>query len=193
MNSIPDEQKLVKQAQVGNKEAVSILYEAYTQSIFQYIFYRVDSKQIAEDMTAEVFLRMIRGLPGYQDQGLPFGAWLFRIAANQLADYYRENKRITFTLISDEYRSDETDPFERLDKKEERARLHQALQQLPFDYQNILVLRFIRNLSHTEVAMILDKSEVNVRTLQHRALSALAKVMGIKNRQRSYLRGDKFQ
>ncbi|HEX2623293.1 MAG TPA: sigma-70 family RNA polymerase sigma factor [Phototrophicaceae bacterium] len=183
----------MKQAQVGNKEAVSILYEAYTQSIFQYIFYRVDSKQIAEDMTAEVFLRMIRGLPGYQDQGLPFGAWLFRIAANQLADYYRENKRITFTLISDEYRSDETDPFERLDKKEERARLHQALQQLPFDYQNILVLRFIRNLSHTEVAMILDKSEVNVRTLQHRALSALAKVMGIKNRQRSYLRGDKFQ
>src|SRR5689334_303989 len=153
MNPPPNEQQLVQQAQTGDKEAVSALYEAYAQPIFQYVFYRVESRAVAEDITAEVFLRMVRGLPGYQDLGLPFGAWLFRIAATRIADFYRENKKISVTLISDEHRSDETDPFDRLDRQEERARLQQALQQLSDDYQNVLILRFMKNLSHAEVAL----------------------------------------
>jgi RNA polymerase sigma-70 factor (ECF subfamily) len=189
----PDEKQLVKQAQAGDKEAVSMLYQAYEQSVFQYVYYRVESRQIAEDITAEVFLRMIRGLPGYQDQGVPFGAWLFRIAATRIADFYRENKKVTLTLISDDQRSDDTDPFDRLDQQEERKHLQQALQELPADYQNVLILRFMKNLSHAEVAAILEKPEATVRNLQHRALKALGEILGTKDKKRSYFRGDKHQ
>lgn len=193
MNPPPNEQQLVQRAQTGDKEAVSALYEAYAQPVFQYVFYRVESRAAAEDITAEVFLRMVRGLPGYQDLGLPFGAWLFRIAATRVADYYRENKKINFTLISDDYRSDDTDPFDRLDRQEERARLQEALQQLSEDHQNVLILRFMKNLSHAEVALIMNKSEANVRSMQHRALKALGEQLGSTGKQRSYFRGDKAE
>lgn len=193
MNPPSDEQMLVRKAQTGDKEAVSTLYTAYSQSIFQYVFYRVDSRQIAEDITAEVFLRMVRGLPAYQQLGVPFGAWLFRIAASQIADYYREHKKMTFTLLSEEQRSDDTDPFDRLDRKEERARLQKALETLPVDYQNVLILRFMKNLSHREVAAVLNKSEGTVRSIQHRALKALGDELGTTKKSQHYLRGDKFQ
>lgn len=189
MDSPQNEGQLIAKAQTGDTNAVSALYEAYVQPIFQYVSYRVDSHMVAEDITAEVFLRMVRGLKDYQDRGLPFGAWLFRIAANLVHEYHRQGKRIQFSLFSGNEQSDDTDPFDHLARKEEHQHLTQALQALSDEYQDVLILRFMKNLSHAEVASILDKSETAVRSLQHRALKALGEQLGSSGKQRSYLRG----
>lgn len=175
MQSLPDEHQLILQAQQGSKEAVSRLYQAYAQPIFRYISYRVESDAIAEDLTSDVFLRMVQGLSRYQDTGAPFGAWLFRIAATRVADHYRQKRRTTSSEILDNYPSTDTDPDIKLELQEERALLRRALQGLPDNYQNLIILRFIQQLSHTEVAAILNKSESAVRVMQHRAIKALTK------------------
>lgn len=191
MDDRTDERHIIAKAQAGDKEAMSHLYQTYSEPIFQYISYRVDSRMLAEDLTAEVFLRMVRSLKQYEDRGLPFGAWLFRIAANLIHEHYRQNKQLPVTLLTEDERSDDTDPFDRLARQEERERLTRALRALPAEYQDILILRFMQNLSHTQVAAILDKSETAVRALQHRALKALGEQLGTTAKHRSYLRGNR--
>lgn len=174
MQPPPNEQDLITQAQKGDEEAVTLLYETHVDAIYQYICYRVDSKSTAEDLTSEVFLRMVRGLARYQDQGVPFRAWLFRIAANLLIDYYRQRKKGSDILLSDEYESDDTDPFDRLAQSEDHQQLHLAIRALPETYQDLLLLRFVENLPHAEIARIMNKSADALRAMQHRALKALA-------------------
>lgn len=190
MQPLPDERDLIARAKAGDKDAVSTLYEGYAQSIFRYISYRVDSDAQAEDLTAEVFLRMVQGLPTYIDSGAPFGAWLYRIAATQIADHYRNRHRHPSEPISESQPSDDTDPLGKTAKAEEREQLRAALQALPADYQNLLVLRFMQNLPHEEVAAILNKSEGAIRVMQHRALKALAHALGESHKARSYQRGE---
>ncbi|HRF99079.1 MAG TPA: sigma-70 family RNA polymerase sigma factor, partial [Aggregatilineales bacterium] len=95
------------------------------------------------------------------------------------------------TVLSDDERSDDTDPFDRLERQEERQRIHDALKTLPHDYQDVLVLRFMQELSYAEVALILNKSELALRSIQHRALKALGKKLDVFDKSRSYLRGKK--
>lgn len=189
MQPLPNEHQLIAAAQAGDKQAVSALYEAYAQPIFRYISYRVDSEMTAEDLTAEVFLRMVQGLPRYQDSGAPFGAWLYRIASTQVADHYRKKRRAASEPISESQPSDDTDPFGKTAKKEELEQLRRALSALSEDYQTLLILRFMQQLPHGEVAVILNKSESAIRVMQHRALQALAKELGAGGKARSYLRG----
>jgi RNA polymerase sigma-70 factor (ECF subfamily) len=188
MEPLPNERELIARAQSGDKDAVSSLYEGYAQAIFRYISYRVESDMAAEDLTADVFLSMVRGLPRYQDVGAPFGAWLFRVAANRITDHHRQKRRMAEEL-SENQASDDTDPFGKTAKNQERAQLRAALATLPDDFQTLLVLRFMEGMSHSEVAAVLGKSEAAARVMQHRALKALAKVLGTDGKARSYLRG----
>jgi RNA polymerase sigma-70 factor (ECF subfamily) len=169
-----NERELVERAQHGDKEAVSALYESYVHTIFQYISYRVESDAVAEDLVADVFLRMVRGLPDYQYTGAPLGAWLFRIAANRITDHYRTHRRTATVPLPEDYGSSLGNPFDELMEEEERSRLRTALQALSEDYQNVLILRFMRDLPYAEVADIMDRSEGAVRVMQHRALKSLA-------------------
>ncbi|MEZ4670782.1 MAG: sigma-70 family RNA polymerase sigma factor [Anaerolineae bacterium] len=188
MQPLPNESQLIAGAKAGDKQAVSTLYEAYAQAVFRYISYRVESDALAEDLTAEVFLRMVQGLPTYHDSGAPFGAWLYRIAANQIADHYRRNRRAV-EPISEEHPTDDTDPLGKAAKNEEQAQLREALSTLSPEFQTLLVLRFMQGLAHTEVAAILGKSDAAIRVMQHRALQALAQALGQTGKARSYLRG----
>ncbi len=190
MQPRPDEYQLIQQAQQGDKEAIGTLYEAYVQPIFNYISYRVESDQVAEDLTAEVFVRMVTGLPTYQYIGAPLGAWLYRIAASRIADYYRSKKHVIEGELSENQVSDDTDPFGTIAKHEERARLREALRTLSEDYQTLLILRFMHQMPHAQVAKIMHKSEAAIRVMQHRALQALAKALGKHGKSRSYLRGE---
>lgn len=175
----PNEKTLIAQAKAGDKDAISSLYDYYVQAIYQYIQYRVATNEIAEDLTADVFLRMVRGLAKYNDKGAPFGAWLFRIAANRINDYYRQTHE---TLdIPVDYSADYPDMLENILANEEQGMILAALRRLSTDYQNILTLRFMQDMSYGEVAYILDKSEGAVRVMQHRALKALAEALHALN------------
>jgi RNA polymerase sigma-70 factor (ECF subfamily) len=170
-----NERELIERAQHRDKEAIGSLYDAYVPAIFRYVSYRVESDAIAEDLTADVFLRMLHALPEYKFTGAPFGAWLFRIASHRIADFYREVKSRQTEAIPEDYPIDDTEPLNRLAHEEERLHLRNALQTLSEDFQNIILLRFMKEMSYDEVAAVIGKSEGAVRVMQHRALKALAR------------------
>jgi RNA polymerase sigma-70 factor (ECF subfamily) len=190
MQRPPNEQELITQAQKGDEGAVTLLYETHVDAIFEYVRYRVDSKSTAEDLTSEVFLRMVRGLANYQDQGVPLRAWLFRIAANLVIDHYRHSKKTDSSELLDDFASDDTDPFDRLAHSEDQLRLHVAIRALPEAYQDLLLLRFVENLPHAEIAKIMNKSAAALRAMQYRALKALAEQFERLNENRSSEQGE---
>ncbi|MBN2472288.1 MAG: sigma-70 family RNA polymerase sigma factor [Anaerolineae bacterium] len=180
---------LIQQARQGDTRAVSALYREFSPAIFRYIMYRVPAEADAEDLTAEVFLRMVEALPEYQPTGAPFEAWLYRIAAARVADFHRRRSRREVGPLVDELADEAPQPEERLETSAEMDTLRAALARLPEDQQTLLLLRFVENKSHREVAEILGRSESAVKTAQYRALTRLAKLLGEPTKTRHYLRG----
>ena len=183
-------ERIIRQAQQGKSEAISTLYEMHADAIYRYIFYRVPTTEDAEDLTAEVFLRRVEGLPQYNYKGIPFEAWLYRISAARIADFYRRTKRRPQTELSDMLRDQEALPEEQIQQNEEIETLRQALQQFSDEEQTILILRFLERKSHKEVGSILGKTANAVKAAQHRALIQLAAILGSEEKARHYLRGD---
>ena len=178
MQPLSNEQEWIKRAKNGDKEAIGTLYDYYVQSIYQYISYRVDSDAIAEDLTSEVFLRMVTKLPRFKYTGAPFGSWLFRIASNLIADHRRQNYRETPLIGNENLSTGGNDVVAAVSLREEKAVLRAALRTLSEDYQNVLIMRFMQDLSHADVAAAVGKSVAAVRVLQHRALKALENALG---------------
>ncbi len=180
---------IVRRAQQGDAEAVAALYRTYAPPIYRYIVYRVASPADAEDLTAEVFLKMVEGLPAYRFTGAPFVAWLYRIAAARVIDYRRRAARRPQTALSDSLANGKPAPEEQVQQWGEVQALSDALQQLPDEHQTILILRFVEGKSHKEVADLLGKSVTAVKTAQYRALTRLAGLLGSAEKARHYLRG----
>ncbi len=190
-SSLPvDIAETVTHAQRGDRNAVATLYQIHAQLIFRYIVIRVPTTVDAEDLTAEVFVSMVKGLPSYQQTGAPFESWLYRIAASKVADFYRQTGRRPQTELSDTLYDSEASPEEQVLQKQTLDQLRNVLQQLPEDYQTILILRFVERKSHEEAAVILDKTVSAVKNLQYRALLRLTELLGTGHKARHYLRGN---
>lgn len=189
MAELPD-QILIERAQQGDDDAVATLYRRYVREVTRYIVYRVSDDTLAEDLTAEVFLRMVEGLPGYTVTGAPFEAWLYRIASARIADYYRSRRRHPEEALTEAMRSGQLPLEIDLQQREELDELRAALSQLSEEHQTILILRFVERKSHDEVAHILDKSVRAIATAQHRALKKLAELLGTDKTGRHYIRGN---
>ena len=185
----PPEHRLIERAQQGDPDAIAGLYRQYVQAITRYIAYRVSDDAVIEDLTADVFLRMVEGLPAYRVTGAPFEAWLYRIAATRIADYYRQQQRHPLEVLNEAVRSDHTSLEMTLQEREELNELREALEQLDEEQQTILILRFVERKSHQEVADIVGKSVRAIATAQHRALKRLAELLGTQKTDRHYLRG----
>lgn len=170
-----DELQLLRRAREGDSVAFGDLYERYAQVVFRFLYAHLDSRLDAEDLTADVFLRVWRSLPNYREQGVPFLALLFRVARNALIDLYRRSGRLVQPLtLEDVIVSDgQPDPGEILITKLEHQKLRAILTQLREDYRTVLVLRFLSDLSPEETAEAMGRSSGAVRVLQHRALIAV--------------------
>ncbi len=179
----------IGKAQQGDQAAVAQLYQMHAQQIFRYIAYRVPTQADAEDLTAEVFIKMIEGLPSYQVTGAPFESWLYRIAAARIADFHRRDRRRPQTELTETLSTNDPSPEEQLHHQQEIAYLRQAVSSLGHEQQTILVLRFIERKSHQEVAELLGKTVSAVKSIQHRALVQLAAYLGSDSKVRHYLRG----
>lgn len=179
-----DEVQLLKIAQDGEAEAFGEIYERYAQPIFRFLYSRLDDRFDAEDLTEEVFLRVWRSLPKYNHKGVPFSAFLFRIAHNALIDHYRRHKQTNRdqTLEGDHVVDFHSDPEEVATKSLESEELRQVLEHLRDDYRDVLVLRFLSDLSPRETAQVMDRSVGAVRILQHRALAAMRSVLDEQSR-----------
>ncbi len=166
--------KLARQAK-KDKQALGELYEALFDRVYAYFFYRVAIQEVAEDLTQQLFLKVISALASYRLTRRPFSAWVFKIAHNLLVDYYRQKK--------DEVTLEVGLPFEdksaqaELEQLEERAILEKALRKIKDDYREVVYLRFLVGLSVKETAYAMGRSESAIKLLQLRALRALRKEM----------------
>jgi RNA polymerase sigma-70 factor (ECF subfamily) len=156
---------------------VSELYNLHVDRIYQYVRYRTGDEQTAEDITAEVFLRAIESLGSYNDQGVPFIAWLYRIAQARVVDHWRSSKRRQTAPLDDPLLQDSLvviDDAIDTDFLQHRS-LWAALRQLTDDQQNVIILKFVQGLGNAEIAQALGKTEGAIKALQRRALEALAR------------------
>ena len=172
------EKEFLRQGKKGNKQAIAALYDLHYQAIYRYVFYRVSDQTSAEDLTAEVFIRMIRKLPSYKDRGKPLLAWLYTIARNLVIDHHRSLEKDNHLPIKDQVISDETPgPVQQIQKHQEEECFQMALERLPESQRLILVYRFIEEYPTTKILELLGRSDRAMRSLQHRALRSLDKAL----------------
>lgn len=177
MSSLPvvDDHQLLVSARDGDTEAFGYLYERYADRVFRFLFAHLDNRLDAEDLTEDVFMRVWRSLPNFREQGVPFLAFVFRIARNALIDHYRRSGAIKNQVSIEDLtlRDGNPTPGESAISSLEREELRISLEQLREDYRTVLVLRFLSELSPEETALVMGRSPGAVRVLQHRALLAL--------------------
>ena len=170
----------IERARTGDPAVISKLYEQYHAGLFKYLYYRLGDMHTAEDLTSEVFLRMIRSLPFYRDKGVNIQAWLFQIARNLVIDHYRKANTNQHVELNDDLVSRDPDPCSSVESNLTTDQLRQALARLN-DYQrDVLVLRFIACMPIAQVAQTLNKSEDTIKGLQRRGLIALRKIFDKK-------------
>jgi RNA polymerase sigma-70 factor (ECF subfamily) len=167
-------QQLVQRAQQGRREALEELYLLHFDRIYSYLHMSVGNRHDAEDLTTQVFLKMLESIGKFRWRSAPFSAWLFRIAHNLAMDHFRANKR-----WQPEEEVPEPDPGEGSAAEEEafesigRESMLQLIERLSREQQQVLTLKFVFNFSNGEAATILDKTEGAIKSLQHRALASL--------------------
>jgi len=170
-----EEQRLIATAQRGDTDAFAMLYRENVQAIFRYVYHRVNDYKLAEDITGDVFIKSIEGLPKYQDAGNPFLAWLYRIAHARVVDYYRQQgRRPVDSDLEDEPIPVEVDMDESLVRQQATDVLREAIITLTEDQQQVIRLRFIEGHRIEAVANLLGKNANAIKALQHRALRTLA-------------------
>jgi RNA polymerase sigma-70 factor (ECF subfamily) len=174
-----DDVQLLKLAQDGDGDAFGELYERYAKVIFRFLYAHLNERLDAEDLTEEVFLRAWRSLATFREKGVPFAAYLYHIARNALIDHHRRSKRTAqeTELFDDGKADDLPDPSSLVTNNLEHQELRQVLVQLREDYREVLVLRFLSELSPEETAQAMDRSVGAIRVLQHRARAAMKKLL----------------
>ena len=174
MTEYTDEEALAL-ASDGDKDAFGVLYDKYAGRIYNYIYYRTGNQLDAEDLTARVFFRAMRHITNYTDRGVPFSAWLYRIAHNLVANWHRDSSRRQEVALEDGYRADkgEEHPETAVMRSEEENALLRLIRHLPEDRQQLLILKFVEHMSNAEIGQIMDRTEGAIKSLYHRTLIAL--------------------
>jgi RNA polymerase sigma-70 factor (ECF subfamily) len=164
---------LVAQAQQGDAEAFGALYDRYRPDILRYLAHHVRHRETAEDLTQQVFLKAWQAIPRYEQRSVPFSAWLYRMARNQMIDHFR-TRRPQVDIAGLDF-PEPAEAEASVLAAERRRELASALARLSADHREVLVLRFVLEKSAAEIGAIMDRKEVTVRGLQLRALRALRK------------------
>ena len=168
-----DETQLIQKAKNGDRNALGQLYDIYHSKIFRYIAYRVGDRALAEDLTAEVFVTMVKKLHSFQDRGRPLLTWLYTIAGNIIKMHYRKHKHVELNPFSEEMIDQQATPDQVTDKRLTHANLLAQLPRLTEEQGQVIVLKFMDGFSNREIAQVLDKTEGAIKALQHRALQTL--------------------
>ena len=165
----------IQLAKNGDKQAFSILYERYVGRIYNYIYYRTGNLKDAEDLTARVFYRSMEHIGKYRPMGVPFSAWLYRIAHNLLANWHRDNSRRKEVPLDEylELHSREDHPELTYEKNQEKDKLLNAIRKLPQERQEVILLKFMDRMSNAEIAKVMGRSEGAIKSLYHRTLLVL--------------------
>ena len=180
-STVDSELNLVRFSQNGDRDAFASLYETHLDRIHRYIYYRVFDRELAEDITSVVFLKVWEHLGSFQGGQIPFVKWVYRIAHNTVIDYYRTRKNVVPLEDVDALKLSHSDNVdERLDLNTCSQELAEALKELTSTQREVLILRFIWGLTTSEIACRLDKRPGAIRAAQMRGLKSLARHAGIQ-------------
>lgn len=165
----------IQRAREGDTEAFSVLYERFVTRIYNYIYYRTGNPHEAEDLTSRVFHRALHHINRYDNRGIPFSAWLYRIAHNLVANWHRDNSRRKEVPLDDytQHPQRTQAPEASVVDNQEMEALLKAIRRMPPERQQLLILKFVEGMSNAEVAVIMMRSEGAIKSLYHRTLLAL--------------------
>lgn len=170
-----DDREILVLASQGDQEAFGALYARYVERIFNYVYYRTGNVHDAEDLTARVFYRALHHIQHYTDRGVPFSAWLYRIAHNLIANWHRDRSRHQEIPLDDaptlHYKGQA--PEAALMQGQDQDALLKLIRHLPAERQQLLILKFVEQMSNAEIGQIMGRSEGAVKSLYHRTLLAL--------------------
>lgn len=168
---------LVRRAQEFDEGAIEALYQTYYPKVYNYAFLQMGDVLAAEDLASDVMLKMIESIGKYRFRGLPFGAWVFRIARNRLIDLHRRRRRRGEVDLSETLSSALANPQALAERAIERGQIQIALKHLTDEQRQVIVLKFIQGFDNRSVGKIMDRSEGAVKSLQHRALGSLRRLL----------------
>lgn len=181
---LKSEEEMVKRAQ-HDRQAFGELYEIYYQRIFNFALKRTANVQLALDITSVTFLKALNQIKKYRWRDVPFGAWLYRIASNEVNDYYRREggrmasiEQISGLADTSDYADEINHAEEELSRHEEFLMLHKKIAELPEMYQEVITLKFFEKKKIREMVKILGKKEGTIKSLLHRGLEKLKEKMG---------------
>lgn len=175
---IDGENKLIRRAVRGEAEAFGHLYDHYQPKIYRFVFIKVGDREEAEDLTHQVFLNAWQNIHSYKHRGFPFSSWLYQIARNQVIDHYRTKKsNLAIEEVDPEIFAEPASVHIMIDQDIALQEVQQSVSQLKSDYQDVLIMRFVEELSVRETADAMGKTEGAVKLLQHRALHELRKLL----------------
>ena len=174
-----DEESLIHRAQQRDPVALTQLYEENFDRIYRYIVLKIGDRTEAEDMTQQVFLNALKSISSFKWKGMPFSAWLFRIAHNQVVDYLRKKSKHATVPLDESLAAGGSDPRQVAERKVEIEQLALATKKLTRAQQEVISLRFAGELPVAEVARVMGKSEGAVKALQHSAIVALRKLLSV--------------
>lgn len=168
----------IKSAINGEASAFGLLYDKYQPQIYRFIYLKVSHREEAEDLCHQVFLSAWQNMGSYEFKGFPFSTWLYSIARNKVIDYYRTKKN--FIDIETIYIAEEDDKKTNesiLDFKISIDGVKKAISEIPQIEQDVIIMRFVEDMSPQEIAPILNKSEGLIRAIQHKAIKRLKELL----------------
>jgi len=175
-NSDLSEEVILINAAKTDPQAFGLLYERYVDRIYNYIYFRVGSVTDAEDLTAKVFFKALRNIGSYRHMGLPFSAWLYRIAHNLVANYHRDRSKtqeISIENLVVEDTSRISAPEHLLEIQQENTYLMGLINDLSPQKRELIILKYVHKLSNEEIGQIFGKTEGAIKSLYHRTLVEL--------------------
>ena len=172
------EENLIQSAVRGGASAFGQLYDFYQPKIYRFILVKVGQREEAEDLTHQVFLNAWQNIKNYRSRGFPFSSWLYRIARNQVIDYYRARREMTsIDQMDPEYFIAPAIQHFTVEKDLELEKIFGAVRKLEPVYQDVVMMRFVEDLSIKETAGAIGKSEGAVKLIQHRAIKKLQELI----------------
>jgi RNA polymerase sigma-70 factor (ECF subfamily) len=177
---VQDEEGLARRAQRGDKEAFTRLYETHFDKIYRYVILRVGKKVEAEDMTQQVFVKAYESIPSFKWKGVPFSAWLFRIAHNLVIDHVRKERKRPTVSFEESLVASDSNPHLEVERRLDIEQLVSAMKHLTEAQREVISLRFAGGLSVAEVATVMGKTVGAVKALQHSAIISLRKMLLVR-------------
>lgn len=173
------EKIVIIKALQGNQKAFGYIFDKYNKKIYRFIYFRVSGREVAEDITSQVFLKVWEYITN-KNKINNLQAFIYQVARNKVIDYYRSKEREELPLIYDDSDTPAEDiitPADNLNNNVDKETLTKIINKLKGNYREVIILKYIEDLSISEIAKILNKSKVNVRVLIHRALKEIKNII----------------